>query len=88
MNNDSTVARASARPVPDTRPIAWSVIEHRDGTRTLTYGGQAAGYYSRIHYKHARGKAAGWRGVTHGGALLYAPTERRIRERLQEAFKA
>lgn len=85
MTHAATDPRAGAGAVPDSEALVWSTVTHRDGTRTLTWGGQAVGYYSRIHYKHAKGAAAGWRGVTIAGALMYAPTERRIRERLQES---
>lgn len=87
MQNDSAIARTGARPLPDRPALIWNVIVHRDGARTLTLGGQAIGYYSRIHYRHAKGRAAGWRGVTHTGTLVYAPTERRAREMIQEAYR-
>tara|TARA_R110000868_G_scaffold143614_1_gene361974 strand:- start:57 stop:323 length:267 start_codon:yes stop_codon:yes gene_type:complete len=69
-------------------PLAWRTIEHRDGTRTVTLGGQAVGYYSLICRRHARGNASGWRGVTHRGQLVYAKTERAVRENIQEVYNA
>ena len=72
----------------DLSPLAWRTIEHRDGTRTVTLGGQAVGYYSLICRRHARGNASGWRGVTHQGQLVYAKTERAVRESIQEVYNA
>jgi len=85
MRNDTVSPMGGS---PDLPSLAWSTVIHRDGTRTITHAGQAIGHYSRIHYKHARGKAAGWRGVTHRGTLVYAPTERRVRELVREAYQA
>ena len=68
--------------------LIWQTVIHRDGTRTVTLGGQAIGYYSQICRKHARGNAAGWRGVTHRGQLVYAKTERAVRESIQEVYNA
>ena len=72
---------------PALAPFTWRTVIHRDGTRTLALAGQTIGHYSRIHYKHAKGRAAGWRGVTHRGTLVYAPTERRVRELLQTTWQ-
>ena len=82
-DTDSTVGTN-----PDISPLAWRTIEHRDGTRTVTLGGQAVGYYSLICRKHARGNASGWRGVTHRGQLVYAKTERAVRESIQGVYNA
>lgn len=68
--------------------MSFGLIEHRDGTRTVTLGGQAIGYYSQIYRKHARGVMTGWRGVTHRGQLVYAKTERAVREKVQEVYNA
>ena len=73
---------------PDLQHLTWRTVEHRDGTRTITLGGQTIGHYSQIHYKHAKGNAAGWRGVTHQGQLVYAKTERAVREKVQEVYNA
>jgi hypothetical protein len=54
----------------------------------VTLGGQAVGYYSLICRRHARGNASGWRGVTHQGQLVYAKTERGVRESIQEVYNA
>lgn len=68
--------------------LTWRTVTHRDGTRTLALGGQTIGHYSRIHYKHARGQAAGWRGVTHRGQLVYAKSERAVRDKIREVYES
>ena len=68
--------------------LVWQTVIHRDGTRTLALGGQTIGHYSRIHYKHAKGQAAGWRGVTHRGQLVYAKSERAVRDKIREVYEA
>jgi len=50
---------------------------HGDGTRTLVHGATVLGHYERT-------KARDWRGVTHGGLIVRAPTEAGVRRALVE----
>jgi hypothetical protein len=85
MKNDAT---RTVGADPALSHLKWQTVVHRDGTRTLALGGQTIGHYSRIHYKHAKGQAAGWRGVTHRGQLVYAKSERAVRDKIREVYEA
>lgn len=50
---------------------------HGDGTRTLAHDATVLGHYERT-------SARDWRGVTHGGTIVRAPTEAAVRRALVE----
>ena len=50
------------------------------GVRTLTHCGDTVGHYHRARKPHL------WRGVTHGGELVYGRTEPDVRAALLELY--
>jgi len=50
------------------------------GVRTLTHCGDTVGHYHRARKPHL------WRGVTHGGELVYGCTEPDVRAALLELY--
>ena len=67
-------AHAAARTTPMS---GLTTAYNGDGTRTLAHGATVLGHYERT-------KARGWRGVTHGGLIVRAPTEAGVRRALAE----
>jgi len=83
MNNDLFTEYLSSAPVrahaaARTAPMSGlTTAYHGDGTRTLAHNATVLGHYERA-------KARDWRGVTHGGLIVRAPTETAVRRALVE----
>ena len=69
----------SAHTPPGLTPALHTTTDAA-GVRTLTHCGDTVGHYHRARKAHL------WRGVTHGGEVVYGRTEPDVRAALLELY--